>query len=81
MTKEVSTNLKEELANDTKNKLSHLKKMIGDLKKKVNRYYDETEVIRASYQTHGALTRQVQEKVSLKMIDKQLTLNKIASIF
>ena len=67
--------LKQEIGENTNNHSNHLKKKVNSLKKKVDEYYEETEIIRSSYQKQNQILNQLQEKVRFLRItqkEKQL---------
>ena len=55
--------LKQEIGENTNNHSNHLKKKVNSLKKKVDEYYEETQIIRSSYQKQNQILNQLQEKV------------------
>ena len=64
--------LKQEIGENTNNHSNHLKKKVNSLKKKVDEYYEETEIIRSSYQKQNQILNQLQEKVTfLKITQKE----------
>ena len=64
--------LKQEIGENTNNHSNHLKKKVNSLKKKVDEYYEETEIIRSSYQKQNQILNQLQEKVRfLKITQKE----------
>ena len=67
--------LKQEIGENTNNHSNHLKKKVNSLKKKVDEYYEETQIIRSSYQKQNQILNQLQEKVRFLKIthrEKQL---------
>ena len=56
--------LKHEVSKNATRHLDRMNKQIDALKKKVDRYYDQTELIRNSYTKHGQTQRQLQQNVS-----------------
>ena len=68
--------LKQEIGENTNNHSNHLKKKVNSLKKKVDEYYEETQIIRSSYQKQNQILNQLQEKVSfLKLTHREKQLN------
>ena len=68
--------LKQEIGENTNNHSNHLKKKVNSLKKKVDEYYEETEIIRSSYQKQNQILNQLQEKVRfLKITQKEKQLD------
>ena len=63
LTREISVALKQEIGENTNNHSNHLKKKVNGLKKKVDEYFEETQVIRTSYQKQNQILNQLQEKV------------------
>ena len=56
--------LKQEIGENTNNHSNHLKKKVKSLEKRVDEYYDKTQVIRDNYQTQNQILNQLQEKVT-----------------
>ena len=56
--------LKQEIGENTNNHSNHLKKKVKGLEKRVDDYYDKTQVIRDNYQTQNQILNQLQEKVT-----------------
>ena len=60
--------LKQEIGENTNNHSNHLKKKVKSLEKRVDEYYDKTQVIRDNYQTQNQILNQLQEKVTKQFI-------------
>ena len=56
--------LKQEIGENTNNHSNHLKKKVKGLEKRVDDYYDKTQIIRDNYQTQNQILNQLQEKVT-----------------
>ena len=63
--------LKQEIGENTNNHSNHLKKKVNSLKKKVDEYYEETQIIRSSYQKQNQILNQLQEKVTSSSIARK----------
>ena len=75
LTREISIALKQEIGENTNNHSNHLKKKVNGLKKKVDEYFEETQVIRTSYQKQNQILNQLQEKVIF--LNKEAWINPI----